>query len=246
MKSNLSKTGERKMKKAMTSCVILALAAACFGQDSLSLGNGTVVADWEVLDHPGEWFGEIVTTLTLGMADVQEGQFIEVTGMVTSISDPRDCWVEVGLIPKKIWDDWHYNLYGGSFKSAVFNKGLHFVSWGYPGTALGASVQEGWDNGTNATFTDTGAYAWPLNRPTQNNPWEFSLLIYTESNEQGQVYLWFDSGRIYGEEPLYFGSQEDNNNDYSHCYLIAQIWSLVETAQFSFENVQANVLAIEE
>jgi hypothetical protein len=235
------------MKKVLTIVVMAVLVSACFGEEMIFLSGGTVVADRQdegTGDY--EWFGEAVTVLTIGADDVGEDEYIEISAKITGISDSLNCWVEIGLIPMERWDYWQ-EAYGGDYKSAVFDKGLYVVSWFVEDGmwALGATLQEGWNVG-GGTVKVPGLDIYPLNRPTENNPWEFSISMYPDDSGGGEAYLWFDSGQIYGEEPFDFGYQEYNNNDYSQCYLIAQIWSLVPDAEFSFRHARARVMTIKD
>ena len=236
------------MKKVLVILMVLAIAMCSKVEtaQALSLPDGTVTADRQDGGTSAEnaWFGECVTTLTIDAVNIGEGECIKISGVITEISDPKSCYIEIGLIPMNRWEYWQ-TAYSGNWKSAVFNKGLHFVSWGFPGSALGASIQEGWDNWATTTYKEAGAYAWPLNRPTDNNPWEVSIVMYPDGSGGGEAYLWVDMGRIYGEEPFLYGDQDGNDNDYSTCYLIAQIWSYVPDAQFSFRDVQASVQTME-
>lgn len=225
--------------------VVFCVGGLCFGEEMLLLSGGTVVADrQDSCTGDSAWFGESVTTLTIDAQNIEPDKYIEVSGKITGISDPLACWVEIGLIPKARWDYWQ-EAYGGEFKAAVFDKGLYVVSWFVEDDmwALGATLQEGWNVG-GSTVKVPGLDVYPLNRPTQNNPWEFSISMYPQVSDGGEAYLWFDSGKVYGDEPFFYGYQTDNNNDYSECYLIAQIWSLAEGAEFSFKHVRARVLSV--
>ena len=220
--------------------VVLCVGSLCFGEEMIYLSGGTVVADTYYECAPAyAWYGESVTELTIGTIDFSEGenQYIEVSGKITGISDPRGCWVEIGLVPKKIWKDWQEWGEDGECRSAVFNKGLYIVHWFDDAWALGACLQEGWEVGYY-TYTETGPSFWPLNHPSRENPWEFSISMFPDD---GEAYVWFDQGHIDSEEPFVYG-----NNDYSECYLIARIWSDdIEGAEFSFKHVRAQVLTIE-
>jgi hypothetical protein len=224
--------------------VVLCGVGFCLGEEMLLLSGGTVVADRQDLSTGDEaWFGESVTTLTIDAVNIGADQYIEVSGKITGISDQHRSWVEIGLIPKERWDYWQETGY----EAAVFDKGLYVVSWFVEDGmwALGATLQEGWNVGGD-TVKVPGLDVYPLNRPTRQNPWEFSISMYPDGSGGGDAYLWFDSGKIYGDEPFSYGYQTDNNNDYSECYLIAQIWSLVPDAEFSFKHVRAQVLTMEE
>ena len=87
----------------------------------LSLDDGIVIASIQDggTAAEGAWFGEIVTTLTIDAVNLEEGEYIEISGLITGMSDPRNCYVEIGLIPKDRWDYWQ-TVYGGNWKSAVF------------------------------------------------------------------------------------------------------------------------------
>ena len=232
------------MKKVILICAVASVVSFSFGKDTLSLDDSTVVADRQDsgtgIGLEGAWFGEAVTDLTIGFDDLAENECIEISGRITAITDMDKCWIEIGLIPAERWDYWQ-DAWGGDWKSAVFDKGLYVVSWFSHAQVLGLSLQEGWNVGGTTITTDDGPFVWPLNRPNETNPWEFSISMYPDV-DGGQAYLGFDSGRIYGDQPFDFGWQEENNNDYSQCYLIAQVWSEVEDARFSFERVRARVI----
>ena len=234
-----------RFRFAFVMFLVLCVGGLCLGGEMLLLSGGTVVANrQDSSTGDDEWFGESVTTLTIDAQNIGEEEYIEVSGKITGISDPLACWVEIGLIPKARWDYWQ-GAYGGEFKAAVFDKGLYVVSWFVEDGmwALGATLQEGWNVG-GSTVTVPGLDVYPLNRPTQHNPWEFSISMYPNASSGGVAYLDFDSGKIYGDEPFPYGHQTDNNNDYSECYLIAQIWSLVPDAEFSFKHARARVLSV--
>ena len=47
---------------------------------------------------------------------------------------------------------------------------------------------------------------------------------------------------LYGTQPFNYGV-EGSDNDYSECYLIAQIWNITENATVSFVDVKAEGIA---
>ena len=233
------------MKKLCAICAILGLifvATSAPQASTISLPDGTVMADRQDSGTgSSQWFGESVTTLTIDAQNVGTGQYVEVTGKITSISNTDTSWVEIGLIQKENWEYWQ-TAYGGSFKSAVFDKGIHVVHWEET-DVIGLQLQEGWWEG-GSTQWEKGPYAWNLEAPTTESPWEFTISMYPNPTSLGgDAYLAVVDETISGTQPLaYLGNQ--NIGDFSKCYLIAQIWSLTENASFSFEDVQATVVPI--
>jgi hypothetical protein len=209
------------------------VAAPLTGASTITVQDGTVTANrQDSATGTTQWFGEAVTTATTDAQNLDAGQHVEVSGTITGISDPDTSWVEIGLITKARWDYWQ-TAYSGNYKAAVFDKGLYVVHWS--GSGLGLSLQEGWDDWTANTSTNSGPYAWPLESPTAADPWDFSIRMYPTTDNDGNSYLsvtgevdedYWDSGRgdpalyIYGSQPFVYGQ---NDEDYDECYLFEWI-----------------------
>jgi hypothetical protein len=244
------KRESKKMKKLLIIGVIMVLVALTvnIGKTAmLSLPDGTITANRQDSCTGGsEWFGESITTLTIDGQNLEAGQHVEISGSITGMSAPGSSWVEIGLIPKDRWDFWQ-NAFGGAYKAAVFDKGLHVVHWYDSG--LGLSLHEGWDDWALTTYkNDSGPFAWPLATPTVSSPWDFTIQMYPTSGNDGNAYLSVTGGTLYGSQPFSYGGDAGqsvtNDNDYSESYLIAQIWSTTENATLSFTDVQAAVVPI--
>ena len=212
----------------------------------VSLPDGTVTASNQDSGTGGSsWVGESVTTVTLNAEDLLPGRHVAISGKITGISNPTTSWVEIGLIPKDRYDYWQTE-FGGAYKSAVFDKGLYVVHWDDTGLALG--LQEGWDDWTSTTYHNknglTQPFAWPLASPTVGAPWDFAFTMDPDPDPNEST-LSVLGGTLYGTQPFPYGIDDGkpvaNDNDYTECYLIAQIWSLTASASFSFTDVQAVV-----
>jgi hypothetical protein len=215
-------------------CILLAGPASAGAMSTISLADGTVTANRQDSGTgAGSWFGESVTAVTINAHS--PGNWTIVSGEITDISDTENSWVEVGLIPKERWDYWQ-TAFGGNFKSAVFDKGLYMVHWDEAGT-LGLGLKEGWNEGGSTVTNVPHPFAWDLAEPSAGAPWDFAFEMYPTSS--GNAYLEVGTETIFGPQPYAYGTDPDNNNDYTECYLFARIWSLTEDATFSFADVQA-------
>ena len=221
----------------VVSVVILVSGMTGMAWAALVLPDGTVTANrQDSSTGSSAWFGESVTTLTFDAQNVGSGH-VEVTGKITDISNIDTSWVEIGLIQKDAWDYWQI-AYSGTFKAAVFDKGIYVVHWTEAAVA-GLQLQEGWWEGGITKWAKKGPYAWGLSAPTTGAPWEFTISMYPTSS--GDAYLSVEGGSISGTSPLVY-SGDHGYGDFSECYLIAQIWSLDENATFSFEDVRVEVV----
>lgn len=228
------------MKKLVMILLVTALMLACTSPErafGIFLPDGTVTADRQDSGTgSGWWWGETVTTVTIDAQNVEPGQVVVVSGKITGISPfDQTTWAEIGLIQKDAWDYWQ-TAFGGSFKSAVFDKGLYVVHW-TEATGTGLQLKEGWWEGGN-TFHLDGPYAWDLAAPTAGSPWEFIISMYPTTS--GDAYLSVIGETIYGTQPLAYSGAR-GYGDFGESYLIAQIWSATENAYFSFSDVQADV-----
>lgn len=224
----------RRLAAFSAICIILTGTVSALAVSTVSLPDGTVTANRQDSGTgTWSWFGESVTTLTIN-AD-RSGFWTIVSGKITGISDPQNSWVEIGLIPKERWDYWQ-SAYGGAYKSAVYDKGMYVVHW-YEAGELGLALKEGWNEGGTTVYNEPDPFAWELAEPTTSDPWEFSFEMHPTTS--GEAFLEVGSETIYGPQPYEYATDPDNNNDYSECYLIAQIWSVTEDATFSFTDVEA-------
>lgn len=233
------------MKKLFAIYVIIAmlLTMTSLGlATSISLPDGTVTADTYYSGHGlNAYWAENVTIATIDAQNLGIGQYVEVSGKITDISDPENSWAEIGLIPKAKYDYWQ-TAFGGGWKPAVFDKGIYVVHWSSGG--LGLSLQEGWDDWGSTTYKKGGPFVWPLSSPTTSNPWSFSFTMHPIASG-GNAYMSVPGAAIYGTQPFVYPNQDagnQNDNDYSECYLIAQIWSNTQDAYFSFTDVKATVI----
>ena len=214
------------MKRLFLMICVVGVSLLMTGQvvkADLSLPDGTVTANRQDSGTGGSWFGESVTIpLTINAQNLGTGQYVNVSGSITAISNPNTSWVEIGLIPQSTYDYWQ-SAYGGIYKSAVFDKGIYVVDWSSNG--LGLSLKEN---------SSGGPFAWPLDTPTVSNPWDFTFTMYPTSS--GNAYLSVAGADMYGTQPFQY------SGNYSQSYLIAQIWSSTGNASFSFEDVQASIV----
>ena len=238
------------MRKLITICVVIAAVMIAGGtaQGGLTLPDGTVTADTYYSGSGlNAYWAESVTTLTIDAENLGPGAYVKVSGKITGISHPHTSWAEIGLIPKNRYDYWQ-TAYGGGWKPAVFDKGIYVVHWG-DGTKLGLALQEGWDDWTSTTYHNKNSgnhpYAWDIGTPTAANPWEFAFTM-DPAPTPSESYLSVAGETIYGSQPFEYGITDgnpvSNDNDYSQCYLIAQIWSYTKDASFNFQDVQAEVI----
>jgi hypothetical protein len=235
------------MKKLLLTMTII-IAAAGSAQGDLTLPDGTVTADTWYEGHGLYcYWAESVTTLTIDAQNLDAGQYIQVSGKITDISHPSTSWAEIGLIPKDRYDYWQ-TAFGGGWEAAVFDKGLYVVHWDNGESELGLALKEGWDDLSSTTYHntagDTNPYALDLAAPTTGDPWEFSFKMHPTTS--GNAYLSVTGETVYGTQPFVYGVDDgnpvSNDNDYSECYLIAQIWSNTENGSFSFVDVEATVV----
>ncbi len=236
--------------KKLLSVIFALIIAAGSAQADLTLPDGTVTANrQDTGTGTDEWWGESVTTLTIDAQNLGVGQYVELSGTITNISNPSTSWVEIGLIPKDRYDYWQ-TAFGGNYKAAVFDKGLYVVHWSESSGELGLALKEGWDDWTSTTYhndaSGTNPFAWDIGTPTAGDPWEFTITMYPTTS--GNAYLSVTNETIYGTQPFVYGVTDGklfaNDNDYSSCYLIAQIWSTTGNASFTFDNVKVSVVPI--
>ena len=210
----------------------------------LMLPDDTVTADTYYSGAGlNAYWAETVTAGTIDAQNLGASQYVQVSGRITNISHPVSSWVEIGLIPKSRYDYWQ-TAFSGGWKPAVFNKGLHVVHWA-SGSDLGLSLQEGWDDWSTTTYVNSGGpFGWDLPVPS-TSPWDFCFTMDPSTNESE---LTITGQTIYGTSPFLYGGDAghpvSNDNDYSSCYLIAQIWSNAQNASFSFEDVEATVVPV--
>lgn len=224
------------------------IGATSSAQADLMLPDGTVTADTYYAGHGlNAYWAESVTTAAIDAVNLGTGQYIRVSGKITDISHHQSSWVEFGLIPKHRYDYWQ-TAFDGDWRPAVFDKGLYVVHWG-DGTKLGLALQEGWDDRTSTTYHNKNGgnqpLAWDLAVPTVADPWDVAFTM-DSAPTPSESYLSVVGETIYGTQPFPYGVDDGkpvaNDNDYSSCYLIAQIWSNTDSASFSFEDVEATVV----
>ena len=239
------------MKRLLTllgALSVLLAAAGPAGAD-LMLEDGTVTADtYYAGSGLNAYWAESVTAGTIDAVNLGAGQYVQVSGRITDISNPSSSWAEVGLIPKDRYDHWQ-TAYGGGWRPAVFDKGLYVVHW-QSGSDLGLALKEGWDDWTSTTYLNSGGpYGWELPTPS-TSPWEFSFTMVPNPGDPSanESELTITGQTVYGTSPFLYGGDAGNpvanDNDYTACYLIAQIWSTTANASFSFEDVQATVVPL--
>jgi hypothetical protein len=237
--------------------VLLALAALLLGvlatsaraDPVVSIPDGSITLTTGDLtpDSAGYWKHVISASLI----DAQTGPPVLLEATITGLTAKADFWVEIGLIPKSVYDYWE-TAYGGNWKYARFNKGVFVCTW-YDGgeSQYGVSMQD-YKNQQDEP------YYWPLDAPSAGDPWEFEVLLTPDGDGRGgTANLWvngqptnyLNGGGAVSGASLHYGYLERpdeggtiNDEDFSQSYLIVQAWAnSLSDPGVEFEQLEAAV-----
>ena len=137
----------------------------------------------------------------------------------TTLPALTDFWLEIGIIPQSDYNYYTTN-WGSAWAASVYNKGVFISTW-YDGSNFGISLQD-YAGQTGEPFS------WPV---TNDGSISFRVDFYPDGDGTGgTAYLTVDGASSnYGSASLKYGKRESTSGseeeDYSTCYVIAQIYS---------------------
>ncbi len=213
----------------MVSFLVLTVASAAVAT-MLSLPDSTVTAEYQLytwLGYPlDEWWGELVSGVssmspdTIDIQNLGPGQYVELSGIITGMSNPENCRIEIALMDYSTFLYWHT-----------------VPATDYPG-AMGNGIYALYDSdaGTSLSLDENNAGGGPYTGTLGGVPWEFTVTMYPTLPSGGDAYFSVVGADMYGTQPFTY------TGDYSNAVLVAQIYSTTEGAWFSFENVHATVV----